>query len=93
MTTQIRRISVHQTARIFAIMYFVLLLLLVPVGIGILVLAPSPQRGMGVFFIFAPVIYAICGYVAVALFSAIYNLLAPRVGGIEFELTDRPGAG
>jgi hypothetical protein len=92
MATQILKISVHQTSKVLAVMYFLLMLLLVPIGIGIVMLAPSPQKAMGIFFIFAPVIYAIVGYLAFALFAAVYNLVAPRVGGIEFQLTDKPGA-
>ena len=92
MATQVLRISVHQTSKILAVTYFLLMLLFVPIGIAILVFAPSPQKGMGIFFIFAPVIYAIVGYLAFALFAAVYNLVAPRLGGIEFQLTDKPGA-
>ena len=92
MTTQIRRISVHQTSKVFAIMYFLVFLLFLPAGLAVLVFVPGPQRGVGLLFVFAPVIYAVVAYLAIALFSALYNVIAPRVGGIEFELGDRPGA-
>lgn len=92
MATQIRRISVHQTSKVFAIMYFVIFLLFLPIGLAVYALAPPPQRNFGMFFLVAPFLYAILGYLGVALFAALYNVIAPRVGGIEFELGDRSGA-
>ena len=57
-------------------------------------MAASPRaRGMGVFLIFAPILYGAVGYVGSALFAAIYNVLAKRVGGVEFESVDKPAAG
>jgi hypothetical protein len=33
------------------------------------------------------------GYLGSALFAAIYNFLARRVGGVEFESVDKSAAG
>lgn len=92
MATQIRRFSVHQTAKVFAIMYFVMFLLCLPIALVVFAMAPPPQRNFGYFLLFAPVVYAVIGYLGVALCAALYNVIAPRVGGIEFELGDRSGA-
>ena len=92
MTRQITHVSIHQTSKVFALLYFCFSLLAVPVAIGML--AAYPQgRGMGVFLLFAPIIYGVVGYVGSALFGALYNFLARRVGGVEFESVDKPAAG
>ena len=92
MTRQITHVSIHQTSKVFALLYFCISLLLVPIAIG--VMAASPRaHGMGLFLILAPILYGAVGYVGSALFAAIYNVLAKRVGGVEFESVDKPGAG
>ena len=98
MKTQITHVSVHQTSRVVGLMYFFLMLLFVPVGIAFIAFVPHDpqqpqQRLMGVFFLFAPVLYAVIGYLGFALASLLYNALAKRVGGFEFETADQPLAG
>ena len=91
MKTQITHVSVHQTSKIVALMYFCFSLLLVPVGAVILAFsAHNPgfpqQRVMGFFFLCAPIFYGAFSYVFVALGSVLYNVLAKWVGGIEVEV-------
>jgi len=54
--------------------------------------APPHAQGMGVFLIVAPVVYGVGGSLGSALLGAIYNLLAARVGGVEFDSADQPRA-
>jgi hypothetical protein len=44
--------------------------------------------GMSVlyFIIVMPIMLLICGFLITALATLIYNLLAPRIGGIKLEL-------
>ena len=98
MRTQITHVSVHQTSKVVAMMYFFFMLLFIPVGIFFLVAAPDnpqqpQQRFMGIFFLLAPVIYAVIGYLGFALASVVYNALAKRVGGIEFDTSDEARVG
>ena len=98
MKTQITHVSVHQTSKVVGLMYFFLMLLFVPVGIAFIAFVPHDpqqpqQRLMGFFFLFAPVLYAVIGYLGFALASLLYNALAKRVGGFEFETADQPLAG
>jgi hypothetical protein len=93
MRTQIVHVSVHQTSKVVALMYFLFMLLFIPVGIFILAFAPSDpqqpqQRFMGFFFLFAPILYAVLGYLGFALASLLYNALAKRVGGIEYDTAE-----
>ena len=94
MATQITHVSVHQTSKVLALMYFCFMLLFVPIGIAFFALIPTDpqqpqQRFMGLFFLFAPVIYGVLGYLGVALASWLYNVLAKRVGGIEFDTAEQ----
>ena len=61
MTRQITHVSIHQTSKVFALVYFCFSLLVVPVGVALMAVYPQ-ARGIGLFFIFAPVIYAVAGY-------------------------------
>jgi hypothetical protein len=38
--------------------------------------------------ILMPVFYGLMGFVGGALMAFVYNVLAPRIGGVRFELTD-----
>jgi len=93
MRRQITHVSIHQTSKVFALLYFCISLLFVPIAIGVIAASPRSSRGMGMFLIFAPLIYGAVGYVGSALFAAIDNFLARRVGGVEFESVDKPAAG
>jgi hypothetical protein len=98
MKTQITHISVHQSSKVIALMYFCFLLLFVPVGVAFLALVPPnpqfpQQRFMGFLFLLAPIIYGVIGYLMFALASVLYNSLAKRVGGIEFEAAEGSGLG
>ena len=94
---QVVQIGVGQTAKVLAIIYFTM------TAIFCVILAPfvllsgqSENRVMpfgggvllGVVLIAAPFLYAFVAYVGAALVSAIYNFVARRFGGVEFELTE-----
>jgi hypothetical protein len=84
---RITRFSVAQTAKVFAVIYGLLGLLFTPFFLLANAFAPEGQGGFGTIFALAfPVIYAVLGYLGVALGCAIYNLVAGWVGGIEVEL-------
>ena len=94
MTTPITHVSVHQTSKVVALMYFCFMLLFVPIGIAFLAFIPSDpqqpqQRFMGLFFLFAPVVYGVIGYLGFALAAWLYNVLAKLVGGIEFDTAEQ----
>ncbi|MBT3616193.1 MAG: hypothetical protein HN524_09440 [Verrucomicrobia bacterium] len=43
---------------------------------------------LAIICILGPMWYAILGFVSFVIFVAIYNLLAKKLGGFEFEVTD-----
>ena len=85
MRTQITEVSIFQNAKFLAVLYL-------PIGLiytvmGIIFLAYGIVVA-GIIFILAPIWLSLMTFVMVALFSVIYNLVASKIGGVEFELTE-----
>jgi len=84
---RITRFSVAQTAKVFAVIYALVGLIFTPFFLLAGALAPEGAGSVSTVFALAfPVIYAVVGYVGVAIGCAIYNMVAGWVGGIEVEL-------
>lgn len=83
MKKQIINISPIQTAKVFALMYFVMSLPIVVFMAISFWLSPAPQQGLG-FLVLFPFIYLIFGFIFTALGAWVYNLIAKWVGGIEY---------
>jgi len=92
---QIKKFGVLQTAKTAAVMHFVItLIFVIPFGLISLIagFATGGREGIaggflgGIFMIFAPIIYAILGFVFVALGCLLYNFIAKYIGGIEIEI-------
>jgi hypothetical protein len=75
-------------------MYFVLSLIII-VPFGFIALITSAARGRegiagalfgGVFIFLMPIVYAVLGFIFVAIGCLFYNLVAKYVGGIEIEI-------
>ena len=49
---------------------------------------PLRLRDALVMLVVGPLIYGVFGFLLFALWSWLYNVLSPRFGGIEIELTD-----
>ena len=88
MIRQITRISIGQTSKVVALFYFVVALIVV-------VVYTVAMRGGGenvfvspfILFLF-PVIYGLILFVLSAAMFWIYNQIAAKVGGVEFEFRD-----
>ena len=95
MRQQISRLSVHQTAKVLAILYGMMGLVFVPFFLIMPMMMPSEAGAVGFgmgFALLFPVIYAVFGYVFVAIGCLLYNLVAGWVGGIEVEMRGEPEA-
>lgn len=92
MKEQIRRISPHQNAKVFAIIMAVSsLIFVVPMFAGTFFMAPpvGPQNNslfQKYFFVAFPFFYLIIGYLTTLIGSAIYNYLFRFIGGFEYEV-------
>lgn len=93
MKKQIRRLSPHQCAKVVAIVTAItsvivvipmlgLTLVTVPEGVNASLL-PGPLAGM---MIAMPLIYGVLSYLGTLLVCVLYNLVASKTGGLEFEI-------
>ena len=86
MKHQIKSISIAQTSMVAAILYACMGILYFVIGIFMLLF--GGLKFPGIMFLFMPIIMAVFGFLGVALFSWIYNIIASKVGGVEFELEE-----
>jgi hypothetical protein len=87
MKKQLSHFGVHQTAKVFAFVYFILsLIFLIPLGILTLF---TKEHEAAIMFFLLPFAYLIFGYLAWLLMGFIYNIVAKYFGGIEFDLVDK----
>ena len=88
MKQQITRLSPHQNGKVAAVLAAVVsLIVLVPVFlIATLAGAGTAAQGMPLWLIFIlPVIYLVISYIVTVIFCALYNVIAPMTGGIEYD--------
>jgi len=88
MKTQITNISLYQNAKFLAILYFPFTIIMTFVGIILLLTDIEAIRVMAFSYIFAPLWMPGIVFVSHYLIATIYNYLASKIGGIEFELTE-----
>ena len=86
MKHRITHFSVHRCALTLAFVYFVFGFIYIPLGYLIDSASPPHER-LGLFWLVAPFALAIIGYIGIALFCALYNFIASKTGGVEFNLT------
>lgn len=92
MRYRIANISVLQTSKVIAILYALFGLCFMPFGCFFLVADEPGMRIAALLYLFLPIIYGVFGFIMVAIGSLIYNALAPRIGGVEFDLETTSGA-
>lgn len=87
MRKQVTHVSVNQSSKVLASLYaFILFLIVIPYAIF---LAYHHQWASALLaLIFTPLFYWIVLYLAHAIWFFFYNLIAKRLGGIEFDLND-----
>lgn len=89
MKKQIRHVSVFQSAKVMAVLYFVISIPFVLIMAIPTVMMRQPGTGPGLFMlILMPFLYLVFGFLFSAFGAWIYNLVAARIGGFEFTLSD-----
>jgi len=88
MKQQVARFSPHQNAKVLAVLMAVTsLIFLVPIFL-IASVAGAGQAGMPIWtIIILPIIYLVFGYISVIIACALYNVIVPFTGGLEYEAT------
>lgn len=86
MKKQVSSISIKQSSKFIAVVYFILsAIFLIPLGIYTMIQGLVQD---GAVFLVFPFVYAIFGFIFFALFAFIYNVVAEMVGGIEVSIKD-----
>ena len=83
MKKQLINISPIQTAKVFAVLYF---LISIPFVVFIAIsfsFSPGPKMPIG-FLVLFPFMYLIFGFIFTVVGAWVYNLVARRIGGIEY---------
>lgn len=89
MKKQIIRVSPLQTAKVFAVLYFLMSIPLLGLMLVSFMLSPSPVRPGMTYLIALPFVYLVFGFIFTALGAWIYNLVASWVGGIEYTSIEK----
>lgn len=87
MRRQITHVSVGQTSKVIASLYFV-----VAIVIAVIAFIAVSMTGTNAFspllILLFPIIYGIVIWLVFALMLSVYNMVAARIGGVEFESVD-----
>ena len=86
MKKQIINISPVQTAKVFAVLYFLMSFPLIGLMAMMFAFSPAPKPALGLLIIF-PFLYLIFGFIFTAIGAWVYNVAAKWVGGIEYTST------
>jgi hypothetical protein len=85
MKSQLLHISVFQSAKVMAVLYFVISIPLVLIMAIPTLLMNRPGPGL-FMLILMPILYLILGFLFSAFGAWVYNLVAARIGGFEFTV-------
>ena len=88
MRTQITRISYYQNAKILAILYVPISLIYALIGIVFLLMDLEYLRYTGYVFLSMPLWLSLAVVGAHYAVASVYNILASKVGGFEFDFTE-----
>ena len=88
MRTQITRISYYQNAKILAILYLPIALIYALIGVAFLLTGLEYLKYTGYVFLSMPLWLSLAVVGAHYAVAAVYNYLASKVGGFEFDFTE-----
>ena len=88
MKTQITRISFYQNAKILAILYIPVGLVYALIGAAFLLMDEDYLRFTGYVFLSMPLWLSLAVVGTHYAVAAVYNYLASKFGGFEFEFTE-----
>jgi hypothetical protein len=91
MKRQLSRVSPLQTAKVVAILYFVISLPLCALAFVSTLVLPSVSFATPMMLIGLPILYAAFGFIFTLLAAWLYNFVAMYTGGIEYTSVEVPG--
>ena len=85
MKIQILRFSLHQNAKVMALMMAICsLFMIVPMTLAFWLTVPPGMSVPWGMYLLMPLFYLVFGYISVAVGALVYNSLARKVGGVEY---------
>ena len=87
MRRQITHVSVGQTSKVIASLYFVVAVVIAVIAF-IAVSVTGANNFSPMLILLFPIIYGIVIWLVFALMLSVYNMVAARIGGVEFESVD-----
>jgi len=90
MKTQITKVSIFQNAKFLSVLYIPIGLFYALIGLVFIATGLDYLIFTGIIFLLAPIWLTAIMYMMIAIFAVIYNFVASKIGGIEFELTEIP---
>ena len=88
MKTQITRISLYQNAKMLAVIYLPIGIIYAFIGMAFLLMDVEYLKFTGYIFLLAPFWLSLMVVGAHYFVATIYNYLASKIGGFEFEFTE-----
>ena len=88
MRTQITRISLYQNAKMLGVIYLPIGIIYAFIGIAFLMMDIEYLKVTGYIFILAPFWLSLMVVIAHYFVATIFNYLASKIGGFEFEFTE-----
>ncbi len=88
MKTQITRISLYQNAKMLAVIYLPIGIIYAFIGMAFILMDIEYLKVTGYIFLLAPFWLSLMVAVAHYFVASIYNYLASKIGGFEFEFTE-----
>ncbi len=89
MKRQILHVSVIQSAKVLALMYFVMGIFFVVVMAFFSTFLPGPRHPLPFDMLLAmPFAYLVFGFILSVIGAWVYNMVAKWVGGVEFTVED-----
>ena len=86
MKMQLTRISVLQSSKIIIVLNAIMGFIYTLIGVPMILFGNRQFRMMGIVYALMPLIMALVTFIFFTLIASLYNLLAKRLGGIEFEI-------
>lgn len=88
MKQQVARFSPHQNAKVAAVLMAVSSLIFTIPFFLLASVFGAGRSGMPIWMIvILPLLYLVIGYISVVIGCALYNVIVPFTGGIEYEST------
>jgi hypothetical protein len=87
---EIKSFKIFQTAKVIAVMYAIMFAIFGVIEfLAFAILSPRRPPHMAIFLVVTPIVGAIFSFIAIAISCWVYNMIAPHIGGIAFDLEPR----